>query len=131
MANLWTYTQNFDSLNTGDLNSQDSWSANASIDVQTSVYSQGSKALSWPNNLDIFAARAITSVENGRIHVSLRSTANNVNGPWFTLKDDTNCLCIIQLRDDGQISMFTGASIFDLGAYSANTWIMCLVVNND
>ncbi len=123
----WAYTQNFDGLTTGDLNGQDSWSANTSIDVQTSVVAQGSKAISWPNNLDAFATRAITGVATGRVHISLRSTVNNANGPWFALKDASNYLCIVQLRDDGQISMFTGASLFDLGAYSANTWYDIIV----
>ena len=39
------YDQDFDGLNDGDLNTQDSWTGDTSFDVQTSVVNSGTKAV--------------------------------------------------------------------------------------
>jgi len=128
----WIYRQNFDALNDGDLNGQDSWASTTAVDVQTTVKAQGAKAIAWLNNTDAIIARTITGVTSGAVHVSMRSTVNNAAGCWFGLKGNSgaNYCGIIQLAASGQIIMYTGATQVNLGAYSANTWYDVIVEFN-
>lgn len=67
----WTYEQNFNALNDGDLNGQDSWSGGTGYDVQTSVVYEGAKAVigdSTNQNID----RAITAVSAGTVYFAMR-----------------------------------------------------------
>lgn len=119
---MYAYTQKFDSLNTGDLNGQDGWSGNAAFDVQTSVVFKGAKAVSFHNNTDDGIFRTIKAMPGGRVHVAIRSTANNVTGPQIRLHSGATGLCLVAMGSSGQIILWTGSTTQNLGAYSANTW---------
>jgi hypothetical protein len=68
----WTYTQNFESLNTGDLTGQDSWSGAVQYDVASDVakaavgtqYVQRASGGTWPE-----INRVITAVTDGAMEI--------------------------------------------------------------
>ena len=71
----WTYEQKFNSLTTGDLNGQDSWSGDTEFDVQESVTYEGAKAIQVTDpggqaNGNI--VRTISGVSSGVVYFAMR-----------------------------------------------------------
>lgn len=117
----WTYTQDFDSLTTADLNGQDSWSADTAFDVQTSVVLQGTKSISCtPAGSNRIASRAITPVTNGGVSFLYRVTNATEGNGIFYLKSGSSYCCQI-VWDSGTLKGYNGATLSNLASYSANT----------
>lgn len=71
----WTYEQNFNTLNDGDLNGQDSWSGDTAFDVVTTgTPSEGAKHVSsiLESDSEVTIARAVTAVTAGIVYVSIK-----------------------------------------------------------
>lgn len=76
----WTYEQNFDSLSTGDLNGQDSWSGSTTFDVTADA-----TAPSQPNDVqsvvnsdtEITIERSVTNVTSGTVYISIKINATS------------------------------------------------------
>ena len=73
------YSQNFNALNTADLNGQDSWVADASFDVQESVTYEGAKAVSHVTGDSQAAYRDFTAQSKGIATIYVRTTSTSVN----------------------------------------------------
>lgn len=121
----WTYTQNFDSLNTGDLNGQDSWSGNTAFDVQTGTVYAGAKAVGINCQNGLYIIRNISAVTTGVItfYVQKSSIGNGLG--YVTLRDATGFRIGVVMHSDGYISAYhnDATPAYDhLLAYSANTW---------
>jgi len=126
MANDWTYTQNFNDLTDGNINGQDSWvsTLTTAFVVQTSVKSEGAKALAVVSGGGYSASRAITSITTqGTLHISMRSTVNNDNAPFIRLRStDGSSMCQVITLDGYWCYNYSGSSNVQISAYSANTW---------
>src|SRR3972149_5850151 len=88
----WTYDQNFDDLNLGDLNGQDNWSADVAWDVQNSVVQGGTKAISAiAGTSNKNANRTINNSIAGNVVLYMRSNSNSgsQNGATFRCRDNT------------------------------------------
>lgn len=119
--NEWTYTQDFDSLTTADLNGQDSWSADVQFDVQSSVVLQGTKSVACtPAGSNRDASRAITGVTDGGFSMIYRvSNATEGNGiVYISGAGGTACQIV---WDSGTLKGYNGATLSNLASYSANT----------
>lgn len=123
MANDWTYTQNFNSLNDGDLNAQDSWVANSAFDVQTSVVAEGAKAVSCISGGGYDAERAFTGITtSGTMHISMRATSNALNAPLIRLKSsEGSSMCQVNIVSNNW-SWFYSSANHSISAFSADTW---------
>jgi hypothetical protein len=70
------YAQNFNDLNDGDLNGQDSWSGYAMFDVQTSVKYEGAKAVAFlgqaPDGWDKIQRTITTTTDNFSASIAMK-----------------------------------------------------------
>ena len=76
---VWTYTQNFDGLNTGDLTGQDSWSGSVSFDVQTTTVLEGTKSVGNTAGGGGVIDRTITSFTTGDVQFRYQKSSNAAN----------------------------------------------------
>lgn len=122
----YTYNQNFDSLNNGNLNGQDSWSGSNLFQIQTSTVIQGTKTPYVQVTSGVIAqiGRAITAINKGEMSFYVRVTNNNSNPRVIKLTssgDGTgNARCGINFKN-GNIYGVDNNSDYFLQAYSQNT----------
>jgi hypothetical protein len=131
----WTYTQNFDTLNDGDLNNQDSWSGDSLFDVQTSVKYAGDKgvAVTPSSGSDITISRTITNTSDGSLRFYVRRTSNSNGTFHVTLYEGATFATRVIFNASGNIVLHNGVSTIEyitVGSYSANTWY-CIDVEYD
>lgn len=75
-AAAYSYTQTFDSLTTGNLNGQDSWSGATTYQVETTTKFKGAKACSVASgNNDM--QRTITAVDSGDMYWAMEYSGTN------------------------------------------------------
>jgi hypothetical protein len=124
------YTQNFNTLNDGDLNGQDSWSIRSgyrSPVVQTTKKYEGAKGLK-SNSSTPWASilRTITALSgNYHCYFTVFAEATNKSIIWFMLRNSSDSAAIsFQLATDGKLSVydFSTSTYIEIMSFSANTW---------
>ena len=105
----WSYEQLFNSLNTGDLNGQDSWSGDPNYDVGTTAPFEGTKGVqSTASNGTI--RRAITAVSSGVMYFAMRRP-DTISDAEFQLRTAGNTLVRLQIAfQGGNITVSDSAS---------------------
>lgn len=122
----YSYSQNFDSLTTGNLNGQDSWSGSSLFQVQTGTVIQGTKTpyVSVTSGYNAQIGRSITAVDKGEMSFYVRVTNNNSNTRQIKLTssgDGTgNARCGISFKSGNIYGIDNNSDSF-LQAYSNNT----------
>ena len=120
----WTYEQNFDALDTADLNGQDSWAGNAVFDVEATVYygASGKAVSSVVSNVNIL--RDITDITTGKFNFYMRAASTSGGGGGLVLRDETSGRLYFMMTGGNFQAYNDDASPgYDvLQAYSANTW---------
>jgi hypothetical protein len=125
----WTYEQTFNSLNDGDLNSQDSWSGSTGFDVTTDSAArvEGAKGLKYINpsgSNDI--SRVISDTTTGTVYVSIKKTsvAATSGGLYVILMEGVNTKMAIRFSE-GIIAIYDSsvpAYVDFATSLSADTW---------
>ena len=115
------YEQDFNALNTADLNGQDSWSGDASFDVQEAVKQEGAKGLECASTSIVTIARVGTQLAEGSVSVYMRRNATDDGASRFYILEDTTEVAGVMLYSDGKI-YYMGSSNVELGSYVADTW---------
>ncbi|MFH1231548.1 MAG: DUF2341 domain-containing protein [Planctomycetota bacterium] len=90
--NTFDYFQDFNALNTADLNGQDSWTANTAWDVMTTTPYEGAKAIrSQAGGLKIATRPLVVSGWNVALALYMRTSgvANPIAGIWYLLQNTT------------------------------------------
>ncbi|NUQ57502.1 MAG: hypothetical protein HUT38_03395 [Candidatus Paceibacter sp.] len=123
----WPYTQNFNSLTTGDLNGQDSWSANVAWDVQNSVVQEGANALSCvAGESNQNANRTITSTTSGNVVFYMRAThsGGTHNGATFRARDSslTGRFDVRFTQNSSNLELVGTTTVTLVSGYSVDTW---------
>jgi hypothetical protein len=115
------YSQTFDSLNNGDLNTQDDWSGSTNFDVQAVVY-QGGSGKAIENGVSSTASidRSILSREYGTAICYLRQ-AQAGNDIHFILMESSSERFDVMLHDDGHIKYHNNAGS-DVNLPTDITW---------
>lgn len=107
----YSYTQNFDSLNTGDLNEQDSWEGPTTFDVETSVKFKGAKAVGIVGSDGSGSIlRNITGVDSGDMYYATR-----ISGAGYA--DDGNGILFFGSTDFAAQAGWLGFSDTGSGTY--------------
>jgi hypothetical protein len=125
--NAWTYEQLFNTLNDGNLSTQDSWSLFGGNDwqVETTVKYEGAKAISVNDDAaQSREDRSITPVSGANtVYRALRATRNDsinhlqfIEGAYVRIYAGMYTDGHIYIKDKDN----TGS--VDLGTYSADTW---------
>lgn len=107
----WTYEQKFNSLNDGDLNTQDNWSGDTEFDVQTTTKYEGAKGIHIAVGDDDNKAISNTSIatsSEGSLYFAIRfdTTANNNMGIKLS---ESSSVKMEVLLIDGAIKMIDGS----------------------
>ena len=131
MANLWTYEQKFNDLNTAALSGQDSWTGTAGFDVVTTSPAEGAKCVGQPSgaNWSDNTQRSITAVTSGTVYVSMKSedTVGNGGGGFQLLNDSSLTDIIVLFWSDNTIRVLNDAASAYVqdgsAAWSADTWV--------
>lgn len=130
----WTYTNDFEAYTTGALDGQDSWAkisaSDNSVQVQTSVVSNGSKAVSLTQDgaTNVSAARSITaeSTDNSIVYLALRSSVTSDTGNFFVrFRDNGNTVMSIYINGtNGKIQSrsSTGTWYDIVSSFTADTF---------
>ena len=124
-AAAWDYQQNFDALTLGDLNGQDSWSGDATFDVEDSVVAQGTKAVSANSSTEVLIDRTITAnPDSGTFWFAMRTTldagAGDQSGAFIILKTAGS---FGRVRFNNHNIIADGLSAVTLvTGYSVDTW---------
>ena len=131
----WTYEQNFNDLNTADLNGQDSWSgASALLNVVTDQTYEGAKAVKYNStSTNMHYTRSITSVTSGTFYFAQRSSSTSLTQSMFSLRNAAGgAVGTIGFYPTGDIKMRdeTPPAFVDVGDFVANTWYVFEVVFN-
>lgn len=119
------YEQLFNSLTDGDLNGQDSWSASAAYDVETSVKYEGAKAVQNAHDgTSGTATRIFTGASAGSMYVAVRKTTNTgTDTSYVMLGSIDGVLVYIRIHTTGNIEYYEGGVGYQtLAAYNANQW---------
>ena len=128
----WSYEQNFDSLSTGNLSGQDSWTyvAGAQPQVQGSVFESSPYAVSGDPDVNVNTRRTITAVtDDGSIcYVSLRiDNVGTVDNMGVLFGEGASNIIAIYLNAPSAADLSLRDP--DIGTYqnvttgiSANTW---------
>ncbi len=123
----WTYEQLFNALNDGDLNTQDSWSGDVLFDVTTDAVAryEGAKGVKITVGSSVTAGilRSVTGVGDGVIYVATKKTNNTSKGN-FSIWEGGTYLGSVQIWDDGKIHLEWSGGLLEIGAYSADTWLV-------
>lgn len=118
----WTYEQTFETLDTGDLNGQDSWSGDTGFDVVSSVDSfEGTKMVSVQST-GATITRGI-DVDYGTFYISVkRSAISGLADIYLRISDSSKV--IVRLDSSGNIAQYDSLNDHwtNLVAYSADTW---------
>lgn len=127
----WTYQQLFNTLNTADLNGQDSWSGDAKFDVVTTSPYEGAKAVGCVHEADssVAISRSITGISAGVFYVSIKvnRTAGTRRGSIYVYSGATAVgrIFCFYTGANNRIQMLTndGATWIDLNSGISNdTW---------
>lgn len=127
----WTYEQLFNSLNTADLNGQDSWSGSTNFDVSTTSPWEGAKCVSCvlESDTSVEISRSVTGVSAGVFYVSIKigRTAGMRRGSIQIYSGATMVGRVFAQYDGGannNIRMLTndGATWITLGSSAPDTW---------
>lgn len=122
----WTYTQNFDGMTTGDLNGQDSWTANVAWDVQNTVVQAGANALvSVASASNHNANRTISNSTSGNVVLYMRSNSNSgsQNGSTFRPRDSTlTGRFDVRFTQNSTNLQLVGTTAVTLLAFSPDIW---------
>jgi hypothetical protein len=133
MANLWTYEQTFNTLNTADLSGQDSWSSGTGFNVVTTdTPYEGAKHVKTAGD-GSYITRSITSIESGTVYFSFRKTSSTT-GYMLLLLDNDNTQSDLELVlgplgsvGNGQIGYYSRNSSADIQidslTYTAATYV--------
>jgi len=129
----WSYTQDFDALNDGDLQGQDSWSGDTAYDVQTSV-TQGSSAKAVElATASVDITRTITSIsDSGRMEIHMASDSSTDAG-YIGLRDSGSFATLVGLAPDSEndVNARDGGSFVDVGDFVADTTFVKIEVDFD
>lgn len=125
----WVYEQDFNALSTGNLNGQDSWSADSGWQVQNSVVAEGANAISVVSNTSTseIAERNFTAVESGTFYFYWRVTTTTTLLGLY-LKDSSANIALQMYGENGYFSSYDGVGRTNIQidggdyAYSANVW---------
>ena len=121
----WNYIQNFNGLNTADLNGQDSWSGDANFDVETSVVFEGAKAVSCATAASKAVYRDLTAMTAGKMNIWMQKSST-VGGEVFTiLKSGANGRIYVKFNASGNIQAYNAdaSPAYDtLQAYVKDVW---------
>lgn len=136
MATL--FETDFNSLNNGDLNGQDSWSGDTDFDVQVTIVKEGAKAVAvTPGaNGDNYISRTGTQLSAGKIGCYIRTALYCPGGadPEFVLYEGATVITRIQFcaaaYGDGICGAHSGGRI-KVADYSADIWYWCQVEWNE
>jgi hypothetical protein len=132
----WTYSQSFDSLNTADLNGQDSWSSTNNVwDVSTdaSCVFAGTKGLK-SDNTDGTLGRTITAVSAGVMYAAAKYTQadSGRDGPFFNLRNNSAGAGWVKVgyditTSDYRFRIFAGSYKSHGPALSIDTWYILAI----
>lgn len=134
--NSWTYSETFDSLTTGELNGQDSWSCNSTgiYAVQTSVTAVSSaKAVKATvgGSGSRLCSRGITGISQGIVEYYFRKSETNKSA-YLIMRESSAGKMYIHFDTSGNITMYEGGVGYQtIQAYSANTWYKVTVEFDD
>ena len=107
-------TDNFEAYNNGNLSGQGNWTGDTDPQVQGGFVKSGSKAVSWPSNLDkqthnIYAVPQAAGVQGFWLAFSDITAATGI-GVW--LKNGTDVICRLRNSVSGEININTGEGEF-------------------
>src|SRR4030042_2486659 len=120
----FNYEQKFNALSDGDLNGQDSFTADAEFDVQTSIKYEGAKGLLIPtvDGATKTAIRSIDACVDGTVYCVMRFGAIAKNIVQFNLLQGASRKMEVGLID-GHIKMYGSGSFVTIKLSPAiNTW---------
>lgn len=131
----WTYEQLFNALNTGDLDTQDSWARNSGgVFVQATTTCEGAKALSFANgDASDDYTRTISNVSEGIFYIAgmVAGTPQGDAGPYVMLYVDTTRLVMVRFGPVGNIEYFTGGSWETHSSSTPDTWHILAIEVDD
>lgn len=126
-----SYSQDFNALNTADLNGQDSWSGGVEFDVQTSVVYEGAKAISALTAAAGQAYRNVPSLATGKLDIWMQKS-NTAGGEVFTvLRAGANGRAYVKFNASGYIQVYNNdaSPAYDnLQTYVKDTWYKITIV---
>lgn len=133
LAVSWTYEQDFESLSTGDLNGQDSWTGSTDYDVTTTTACGGSKSVSVAIGGSQSIVRTLPAeVQDGNFYIRVKRTGTDNGDAFVLLKEDSTNRVFIKLGENGDIEGYNGTAYIDLlTSYSADTCYTLNVEFND
>lgn len=127
----WTYTQNFNSLSTADLNSQDSWSGDTGFDVVTGTPTpyEGAKCVKGTtpaDSSDHEITRSITSTTSGVVYVSalINTSGGSDKRAFIKLKSGSTVGVFLKFFANGLVYLETTgpANTTITSGLSLDTW---------
>jgi hypothetical protein len=129
----WTYEQKFNALTTGDLNGQDSWTADVSWDVSTTSPYEGANCIQRqcegdaPSGIDNYkpAYRTITAVTDGSMYFAFKYDSSSAAvRAALTLEEGTTSKCyLLVVSSFSKLMLFSGGSFYDIATgLSSGTW---------
>lgn len=122
---MWSYIQNFNGLNTADLNGQYSWSGDTTFDVQTSVKYEGAKAISAATAASKAVYRDITAMTTGKMNIWMQKSSTTGGEVFTVLKSGANGRVYVKFNTSGYIQAYNndGSPAYDnLQAYVKDVW---------
>ena len=135
----WTYTQNFNALNTADLNGQDSWSGSTNFDVSAAAAAiyEGAKGVSCAGGgvANQIISRAITAITAGTVYVAIKHASGNTNEIYIELYEGASGkMHILYDADVSKIQIYDngiGDYVDVATGLSDNTWYPLKIEFND
>lgn len=120
----WTYEQKFNSLSTGNLNGQDSWSGDTDFQVENSVTYEGANAVRCTNG-NGYIARAVTGVSAGVFYIAMRrpDTAGDAEYNVRTTANTADWGRVIMESSNIEVVHSAGSSNLLVG-YTVNVWYL-------
>jgi len=123
---------NFDSYSDGDLNGQGSWTAESSVDVQSSVSQSATKAVTRTGAGGLATStKSISAITNDNATVSfyVRSTVTNDGGGGSfggVILSSTNEIArVVMSQDNNDIRLVGATTVSLLSGATTNTWYQC------
>ena len=131
--NNWTYQQDFNTLTSGNLNGQDSWSGSASYDIQTTVRYEGAKAVEVVGSAPSGIVRDITGISDGLVYVALRVTATPPTGnhAGIILREGASGRMYVRFGSNGYIQISSAGVYQDIMTYNTDQWYVIAIEFDD
>jgi len=119
--------ENFDSLDDGDLNGQNSWSGSTNFDVQSTIYKAGSKACKYtsPATTTYYSiAKTFTEQDETTFTFYARKELNSVASGLSQIRfhDDTTQAFRVQFNDGGGLVFYATSTATMVASYTVATW---------